>query len=126
MRFVLAILLTAAFCFIAGLFLPWWSIAIVAFLVGLLFPQRMGMSFISGFTGVFVLWLLLCTWIDLKNEGILSHKIALLFPLGGSSLSLILLTALIGAIVGGCAALSGSSLRGLVLPMKTEPVKDTR
>jgi hypothetical protein len=36
-----------------------------------------------------------------KNEGILSKKIAALFPLGGSSVLLILITALVGAVVGG-------------------------
>lgn len=49
-------------------------------------------------------------WIDVKNEHILSQKIAQLFPLGGSSFLLILVTALVGALVGGLAAMSGSSL----------------
>lgn len=114
MRFVLATLLTAAFSFIAGLFLPWWSIAIIAFLVALLVPQSRGLSFLAGFTGIFLLWGLLAIWIDIKNEGILSHKIALLFPLGGSSLALIVVTALVGAIVGGFAGMSGGSLRLLL------------
>ena len=49
-------------------------------------------------------------WIDTKNENILSHKIAQLFPLGGSSFLLILITAFVGALVGGLAAMSGASL----------------
>lgn len=113
MRSLLAILLTASLAFIAGLFLPWWSIALAAFLVALLIQQAIGAGFLSGFLGIFLLWGLLSFWIDLKNESILSHKVAQVFPLGGSSLLLILVTALVGALVGGFAAMAGSSLRPL-------------
>jgi hypothetical protein len=111
MRFLLSVLLIAALGFIAGIYLPWWSIAIVAFLIAFLIPQGIGRSFLAGFVGVFLLWGLVSLWIDTKNESILSQKIAQLFPLGGSSVLLILITALIGAIVGGFAAMSGASLR---------------
>jgi len=111
MRFILSILLIAALSFLAGLILPWWSIAIVAFIVGLLLPQSIGLGFLSGFLGIFILWFILALWIDIKNESILSHKIAQLFPLGGSSITIIFVTALIGGLVGGFAAMSGNSLR---------------
>jgi len=112
MRFVLAVLLTGLLSFIAGLFLPWWSIAIVAFLVALLLPQHTGINFLSGFAAIFLLWAVIAIWIDLKNNSILSHKIAELFPLGGSSALLILVTAFIGGLVGGLAAMSGGAVRG--------------
>ena len=111
MKFLLAVLLTAVLSFVAGLFLPWWSIAIVSFLVALLLMQNIGKGFLSGFLGIFILWGLLSFWIDVKNESILSHKVAQLFPLGGSSVLMILVTASIGALVGGFAAMAGSSLR---------------
>ena len=110
MRFLLATLLTAAFAFIAGMFLPWWSIAIVSFLVALFLLPNIGLGFLSGFLGIFLLWGLLSLWIDIKNESILSGKIAQIIPLGGSSILLILVTAIIGAIVGGFAGMAGSSL----------------
>ncbi|HEU4473082.1 MAG TPA: hypothetical protein VFR58_18450 [Flavisolibacter sp.] len=110
MRFLLSVLLTAALAFVAGLYLPWWSIAIVAFLVALLIRQRIGFSFLSGFAGIFLLWGVLALWIDIKNSGLLSRRIAALFSLGESSILLILITAFIGALVGGFAAMSGSSL----------------
>ena len=111
MRFLLATLLTATFAFIAGIFLPWWSIAIISFLVALLIIQPIGPGFLSGFSGIFILWAFLSFWIDLKNESILSQKIAQVIPLGGSSTLLILVTALVGALVGGFAAMAASSLR---------------
>lgn len=113
MRFLLATLLTASLSFIAGIFLPWWSIAIVAFLVALLIKQKIGLAYLSGFTGVYFLWGGLALLIDIKNRSILSHKIAQIFPLNGSTIYLVMLTAFIGALVAGFAAMSGSSLRPL-------------
>ena len=111
MRFILSVLLIALLSYIAGLYLPWWSIALVAFAVSLLITQSLGAAFLSGFTGIFLLWALLAVWIDSKNESLLSHKIAQLFPLGGSSILLIIVTALVGGLVGGLAAMSGAALR---------------
>ena len=111
MRFILSVLLTAALSFLAGLYTPWWSIAIVSFLVAVLVKQRYGAAFLAGFIAIFLLWGGLSFWIDIKNNGVLSHKMAQLFPLGGSSVLLILVTALVGGLVGGFAAMSGSTLR---------------
>ena len=113
MRFILSILLTAAISFLSGMFLPWWSIALVAFLVALLIPQKSWLAFLSGLQGVFIFWALLAFWIDTKNNSILSHKISLVMKVGGSSALLIFITALIGGLVGGFAAMAGSSLRPL-------------
>jgi len=59
----------------------------------------------------FLLWEILAWWIDNKNDGILSQKIAQILPLGGSTVFLILITSLIGALVAGLAALTASYLR---------------
>lgn len=115
MRILLSILLIAAAAFIAGLFLPWWSIAIVSFLVALVFTQRTGSGFVAGFSGIFLLWAILSFWIDVKNAGILSARIANLLPLGGSSIALILVTAFVGGLVGGLAGWSGGSLSRLLV-----------
>jgi hypothetical protein len=112
MRFLLSILLTAVLAFVAGMYLEWWSIAIAAFLVALLLPQRLGRSFLAGFLGIFILWGVLAFWIDIKNDSLLSNKMAELFGLGSSGILLVLITALVGALVAGFAAMSGSSLRG--------------
>ena len=111
MRFILATLLIALLSFLAGLFLPWWSLAVVAFVIAFLFLQRLSTGFLSGFLGVFMMWGILSLWIDVKNESILSHKIAQLLPLGGSSILLIVVTGFVGALVGGFAAMAGTSLR---------------
>ena len=111
MKFFISILLTAIVSLAIGFYMAWWSIAIAAFLVAAFIRQNPGRAWLSGFLGIFLLWAVLAWWIDIKNQGILSQKIALIFPLGGSVLLLILVTAFIGALVGGFAALTGSYIR---------------
>lgn len=111
MKFIAAIILTALLAFIGGLRFDWWIIAIAAFLTALLVHQKAGKAFLSGFIGVFLLWGVLAWWIDMKNDGVLSKKIAEVLPLGGSSILLIFVTAVIGALVAGFGAMSGSYLR---------------
>jgi hypothetical protein len=110
MRFIFATLLTGVLGFIAGIYLPWWSIAIIAFLVSIFIRQTLLKSFLAGFLGIFILWAMVALWIDVKNGSILSRKIAMLFPLGGSTGLLIMVTSIVGGIVGGFAALAGASV----------------
>lgn len=110
-KYIVSILLTALLSFVAGLYLPWWSIAVAAFIVSVFIRQKPAMAFLSGFLGVFLLWEVLAWWIDEMNNSILSQKIAQLLPLGGSSIILIFVTSLVGAVVGGVAALTASYLR---------------
>lgn len=123
MRFLLATLLTAALCFLAGLYTPWWSLAIVAFAVALFIKQSIGLAWLSGFVGVFLLWGGLAALLQVKNKGVLSHKIATLLPLQGNTYLLLLITALVGALVAGFAAMSGSSLRPTVRRSVKEAAK---
>lgn len=111
MKLLVAIILTALLSFISGLFLPWWSIALASLFVALLVHQGSGKAFLSGFLGVLLLWGGLAWWIDMKNDGVLSKKIASVLPLGGNTILLILVTGIVGGIVAGFAAMSGSYLR---------------
>jgi len=111
MKLLVATILTALLAVVGGLYFPWWIIAIAAFISVLLIPMRRGKAFLAGFLGIFILWALIAWWINVKNNGVLAPKVAQIFPLGGSSFLLILVTALVGGLVGGLAALCGSSLR---------------
>lgn len=111
MKFIVSILLTALLSFAIGFYMGWWSIALAAFTVSAFIRQKPAIAWLSGFLGIFLLWAVLAMWIDVKNQGILAEKIATLFPLGGSVALLILITALIGSLVGGFAALTGSYIR---------------
>jgi hypothetical protein len=111
MKFFAALFLTALLSFITGLFLPWWSIAIAALIVAVLIHQQAGRAFASAMLGVIILWGGLAWWISLKNQGLLAGKIAHILPFSGNTLLLILTTALIGGLVAGFGAMTGSFLR---------------
>lgn len=111
MKFAISIGMTFIVSFAAGFYLPFWSAALVSFLVAVFIYQKPGMAYLSGFLSIFLLWGGLSFWIDSQNNSILSQKLAGIFPLGGNGLLLILITAIVGAIIGGLAALSGSFLR---------------
>lgn len=113
MKFLSAIILTALLAFATGLYgiLPWWSFAITSFIIAIAIHQKAGKAFIAGFAGLFLLWSILAILIDSANDHILATKVANILPLGGSYWVLILLTAIIGGLVSGLAALTGSYLR---------------
>ena len=112
MKFFNSFLLTALLSFIAGIYISyWWCFAVVAFLVAALIHQKGFKAFSAGFLALFILWFALAFWMDLVNEGVLSVKIASLLPLGGSKWLLMIITAFVGGLVAGFAALSGSYLR---------------
>lgn len=112
MKFLAALILTALLSFIAGLYLPWWGIAIAAFIVALLVYQKASGAFLSSFLGLLLLWCGLAFWIDSGNESILSARIAELLGIGNNPFLLILITGAVGGLVAGLAAMSGSYLRG--------------
>ena len=111
MKFITSLILTALLSFAACLYTPWWSIAIAAFLVAVLIPQRPGKAFLTGFVALLLLWGGLSFWISNNNDHLLAHKISLLILKIDSPYLLILATALIGGLVGGFAALTGAFAR---------------
>lgn len=111
MKFAISALLTAALSFAACLFLPWWSIAIAAFVVAAVIKQTPGKSFLSGFTALFLLWGGLSFYISSANGHALAQKISLVLLKMDNFWVLIFATALIGALTAGMGALSGSFLQ---------------
>jgi hypothetical protein len=111
MKFIVCVFLTALLSFVICLYLGWWSISIAAFIVSAFIYQPPRKAFLTGFLALFLLWGGLALFIDIKNEHVLSHKLATVLPFGGSSFIMILVTALIGALVAGFASLAGSYLR---------------
>lgn len=113
MKIASAIILTAFLAYVTGLYsaLPWWSFVITSLIVSVAIHQRAGRAFLAGFLGVFLLWVGIAFIKDAANEHILSTKVAEVLPLGGSYLVLILVTGVVGGLVSGLAALTGSYLR---------------
>ncbi|GAB3020667.1 hypothetical protein GCM10027051_27440 [Niabella terrae] len=111
MRFFIAIIVTGLLALVSGLIFPWWSIAVVAFIVSLLIPQSSRTAFVSGFLGIFLLWLLLAALINASNAGLLAGRVGQLLGIGENPVLLVLVTALVGGLVGGMASLTASYLK---------------
>jgi len=114
MKNIVSILLMAFLSFAACLYFPWWSIAVVCFVVAIIIPQRVGYAFLNGFVSLFLLWFSMSSWFSFNNDHILAHRMSLLLFKMDNPLLLVMSTALIGAFVGGLAAMSGALAR----PMK--------
>lgn len=99
--------------FASGYFLPWWVVAIAAFLAAFFIGKTPVQSFWSGFTAVFIVWTVLALFKSIPNDHMLAKRIAEMFTLPNWIL-LLFLTALIGGLVGGMAALSGVLLKRAV------------
>ncbi|WP_301922777.1 hypothetical protein [Ferruginibacter sp.] len=111
MKFIISLVLIVLLSVAACLYLPWWSIAIVAFIVAALIPQNPGKSFLTGFIAILLLWGLLSWYISSNNNHLLAHKVSMIILKTDSPLLLIVATAMTGGLVAGFAALSGSYLR---------------
>ena len=113
-RFVTAFVLVILLAYTAYLFssiIPWWGFAIGCFIVGIAVPQKAWLSWLSGFMGLFVCWAALSGFISSQNNNLMATKMAQVLPLNGSPGMLIIITAIIGAIIGGFASLTGAYLR---------------
>jgi len=111
MKFFISFLLMALLSFAACLYLPWWSIAIVCFIIAALIPQRAGIAFLSGFLALFFLWSGLSFWISANNDHLLAHRISVVLLKNDNPYLLMLITGFIGALVAGFAAMTGSYVR---------------
>ena len=113
MKFILSIVLVGLVTYAVGIYgsLPWWSFVLTNLIIAIALPIKPFQAFIAGALGVGALWAGLAFGIDLANNHILSTKVAQILPLGGSYIALILVTALVGALLGGLASLTGSFVR---------------
>ncbi len=99
--------------FITQYFFTWWSIAFVAFLIGALMKLNNLQSYLVGFLGVFLIWGAYAAFLNNANDGIMAGKIGGLFGNLGP-FQMVLVTAVLGGIIGGFGALTGSLGRNLL------------
>lgn len=94
--------------YVAEALLPWYSIAFVAFVMG--YWLNSGWNFTSGFLGVAILWGIKLFKITSVAATDLAHRVAAILPVKETWV-LIMVTILIGGVVGGLAATTGGLLR---------------
>jgi len=93
--------------YLVNLFLPWWSVAILGFILGYTFKLKPLASFGWGFLALFLLWGGQALYINFANDGVLASRIAEMLQVQ-SSLLVVLVTGIIGGGVGGISTLCGS------------------
>jgi hypothetical protein len=108
MLFIIILILSL----IAGFITPWWAAAIIAFVAALFAGKKPGQAFCSGFAAVFIVWAVLILFKTMPNKHILAARVATLSHLPHWTV-LLVITALIGGIVGGMSALSGVMVKRL-------------
>ena len=110
MKFIISIIVTLLLAFSMGLVLPWWSIAIAGFISGLLFAQKIWISFITSFLALFIFWGAMALYISIANDHILAHRISMLVIKKDNPYLLIQITAFLGGITAGISAVTGRLL----------------
>jgi hypothetical protein len=107
MKFIIQFIAIVATAFVFELFLPWWSVALAAFICGYFFKSKA--NFLAGLLGVGVLWIAKAWLMDVSASAPLADRVAALFSLNKTLL--LVITALIGGLVGGFASMAGGSLK---------------
>ncbi len=111
-KFGLQTLIILVLGFVAQYFFPFWSIAIVAALVGFLFRyENSAVSFAAGTAAAALLWSGYAGLLNSANMAQLGGQIGSLFKIGQGYL--IPVTGFIGGLLGGLGAQTGTLARKL-------------
>jgi hypothetical protein len=108
MKFVLQLLGIALLAYIFELFLPWYYIAVAAFILGYLLKSRA--NFLAGFLAIALIWLLKAWMLDSAGSTDLADRVAHIFSLKQREL-LFVVMAVVGGLVGGFGAMTGALLK---------------
>lgn len=106
MLFIIILILSL----ITGFITPWWLAAIIAFVTAVYAGKKPAQAFWSGFIAVFIVWIVLILFKTVPNNHVLADRVAILFHLPHWTF-LLIITALLGGLVGGMSALSGFLVR---------------
>jgi hypothetical protein len=108
MKFLIQFVAILFAAHLLALFMPWYSIALAAFVMGYILKSNT--NFLAGFSAIATLWIFNAWLIDSASSSDLAERVAKLLMLK-YEIVLFLVMAIIGGLVGGFAALTGSLLR---------------
>ena len=94
---------------VLSIWLPFWSVSLAAFLVALIFNNKLVVSFWAGFLGISLLWAITTLILGAINNYIILTRVASIFNL--SSFLMVLVIFLTGGLLGGFAAATASQLK---------------
>ena len=113
MKFLLFTLLSALLVVFLNIVAPYWAVMIaLTVLAGIIRPSGWG-GFFGGGLGMGLVWLGQTVYISAVTSSTLPDKMGALMGLG-AGLNLMLLTAVLGFILGGFSGLLGVMFRNLV------------
>ncbi|MFZ6012396.1 MAG: hypothetical protein ACOYXT_18780 [Bacteroidota bacterium] len=107
MRLLSQILIVIVLGFVLEMFMPWWCVALAAFSAG--YSLKTQFNFVAGFVGVGLLWLVPALQLSSVAAAPLTERVANIFMI--NTPLLLIVTAVIGGLVGGFAAMTGAALR---------------
>ncbi len=107
MKSIIILVLFIVLAFIAQLMLPWWSLSVVAFLMGMFGGLKPASALLTGVLGGLLLWGGYSFYLNLANDSLLANKVGQV--LGGlSGNGMVLATAVLGAVLAGLSMWSGA------------------
>ncbi len=110
MKNIISLLVLAIACILIQNYTPWWSSLIIIGLFTAIMNIPPVKALIFGAIILFVIWFTYAFYLNHQNEGILSARVGVLFQ-GVGGFNLIIISGIIGAIIGGLSALTGSLFR---------------
>jgi len=113
MQFLIQVFFTGLLSYILQHFFTAWVVVPVAIFIAFIMTNGTPFAkFLGGFAAINLLWMGKATIIDIYTKAILSTKIAAMLGLK-SVVVLILLTGLVGGMLGGLGAATGQCLRNI-------------
>lgn len=103
-------------------FLPWWIIAPVAFGAAFWKAETGKHAFVTGFLSIFTLWIVTGLFQSIPNEHILANRVGAMLKLPEASynwLIVLIISAIIGGLLAGVAAMAGRHFREASLKRQT-------
>jgi hypothetical protein len=112
--FLIKLAIISILSFVLTFYLPWYTPFIVCFITGFILSNKPGNNFLAGLLGIAIFWLSYTLFLDINNNHLLSSKIAQLFSEKLSteitSAVLVMVTAFLGALLGGLSAMAGAMI----------------
>lgn len=119
MKFLLFTLLSTLVVVFLNSVAPYWLVMVaITVLAALIHPSNWG-GFFGGGVGMSMAWLGQTIYISAVTSSTLPDKIAAIMGLG-SGTSLVVLTAVLGFVLGGCSGLLGVMFRNLIQKKPTD------
>ncbi len=105
--------------YVSSIYLSWAAIVLTTLVIGFAFHLGSIRSFLVGFIGIFLLWTGYALFLDLQNNSVMSSRMAQLFQLS-AAWQLVLVTGIIGALMGGFSAVTGHTIWQVLVKKKNK------